>query len=206
MRIFLMETSAVTKEAVEQLAQTLPPWRRAIANRCRQEAAYRQSVLAFCLARFGIRQEDAHANTEDWTHRENGKPYLQAGDPFFNLSHTAHGIAVAVSGQEEVGIDIEEIRPHHPRLVSRICNAAEQAIVTHAPDPVSELVRLWSAKEAVVKQSGIGMGKADLPHIPTNGVQNIHLCFGGIPHWLSVFPASSAPRTEWVSAEMLFTT
>lgn len=205
MQLFLLDTHTISPETVSKMAATLPPFRAERAARCRRPEGYVQTVAGFCLVRYAIRQLDPHANTEIWEFTESGKPRLAAEKPFFSLSHTTHCIAVAVSAKEEVGVDIEEIKPRSRGFAARYYAKAEQRTVLTAADPESEIIRLWSAKEAEVKRTGTGLAGVDLSDIPLNGVKSSRIEVAGIPHWLSVSPAAFFPPVTWVRAEQLLT-
>ncbi|MBQ8341387.1 MAG: 4'-phosphopantetheinyl transferase superfamily protein [Clostridia bacterium] len=199
MQVFLLDISVVSEETVRALAETLPAWRREQADRCRNASARRQCILAFCLVRYAIRTADPAADTENWIIGEHGKPCLAAKTPFFSLSHTAHGVAVAVSTEGEVGIDTEAILPRRESLLRRVCSDSEIEEISASEDPSSAFIRLWSAKEAVLKQSGIGIARlSEMRHIPLNGVKNTQISFGNTSHWLSVTPAEALPALQWV--------
>ena len=206
MQIFLLDATAVAGEQLHALARTLPPSRRAAAEQCKSEAARAQCVLGFCLVRYAVRQIAPTASADVWMYGPNGKPHLPSGLPCFNLSHTPYGIAVAVDDELEVGVDLEQIRPH-PGLEKRVLTEAEQKDAARTCDPDSELIRLWSAKEAAVKRTGEGIGSLEkLRHTLTVGVESIKVQPGGIPHWLSVSPADTPPAITWITPAQLLDT
>ena len=202
MTVYLLNLDTLCENDVDTLFHTLPPFRAECARRYRRREAYVQSVAGFCLVRYALKQLDPHVDTDAWTFTENGKPYLRGGVPFFNLSHTAHCVAVAVSASEDVGIDVEEIKPRSKAFAKKICSTAELALIEAADDPASELTRLWSAKEAQAKRSGRGIGKG-MREIPLGAVQSVPLSVNDAPHWLSVSPARELPTIVWVSKESL---
>jgi phosphopantetheine--protein transferase-like protein len=63
---------------------------------------------------------------------------------------------VAIADQE-VGIDIESIRPAKTELVARVMNEEEQAQISQAANPDRMFTHLWTQKEAIVKWQGIGI-------------------------------------------------
>ena len=202
MTVYLLNLHTLCENDVEALSQTLPPFRAESARRYRRHEAYVQAVAGFCLVRYVLKQLDPHIDTDAWTFAESGKPYLRDGTPFFNLSHTAHCVAVAVSANEEIGIDIEGIKPRSRSFAERICSAAELTLIEAAADPASEMIRLWSAKEAEAKRSGKGIGKG-MRDIPLGSVQSVSFTVNDAPHWLSVSPTKEAPQIVWVDKKEL---
>jgi len=99
----------------------------------------------------------------------NGKPQVQNHTGlFFNISHSEGKIAVVVS-DEEIGIDLEIIRPYPLRVAKKICTNNELLyIFGHNPDeseftqkpPRDILCRffeVWTTKEAYFKCIGTGI-------------------------------------------------
>lgn len=91
-----------------------------------------------------------------------GKPYvLDAGYPHFNLSHAGRCIAFAFSREQELGVDVENIRRRRSSLAlaERFFAPAEMHALA-ALDPAQRdaaFVRLWTGKEAVLKALGRGL-------------------------------------------------
>ncbi|WP_084087456.1 4'-phosphopantetheinyl transferase family protein [Aerolutibacter daejeonensis] len=92
-----------------------------------------------------------------------GRPYLQpplqAHD--CNWSHSGEGLLVAVGEGIDLGVDLEWRRPR-PRalaLAERFFAAPEVQWLRAAPEDVREarFLRLWCAKEAVLKAHGQGL-------------------------------------------------
>ena len=191
MRVFLTDLN-MPQEMAKRLVAALPPSQAARAKSL-------GATVGFLLVRYALRQISPEAAELPWQIRRGGKPCLPAGAPYFNLSHSDHGVAVVLSDREEVGVDLEEIRPHALRLAERFYSESEQAAVSAAKDPQSELIRIWSAKEAEAKRLGTGLGNR-IAEIPIDGVAAIRVELGGKPHWLSVSPANALPAPVWVSA------
>ncbi len=97
-------------------------------------------------------------------HGPHGKPYLVGSDmPFFNLSHCAGAVAIALHHQE-VGLDIEQRRNISQALLRKVCNDKEQQLIACADDPAMAFLHLWTRKESLVKQTGTGL-TVPLPHL-----------------------------------------
>ena len=91
-----------------------------------------------------------------------GRPRLEAPAGFdLSWSHSGDGLLVALGEGVEVGIDLERARPR-PRaleLARRFFHPAEAAWLAALPDAAREpsFLRLWCAKEAVLKAHGRGI-------------------------------------------------
>ena len=202
MTVYVLDLHTLTQADVDALFSTLPPFRKEDAKRCRRKEGYVQSVAGFCLVRYALKQTDPQIDTDTWTFAENGKPSLAVGHPYFNLSHTAHCVAVALSDQEEIGVDVEKIKPRSMAFAKKFCSDTELAMIQAASDQASEMIRVWSAKEAVAKQSGVGIKKG-ARELCTDTAKSVRLAANGIPHWLSVSPATTSPSIIWVDKKEL---
>ena len=91
-------------------------------------------------------------------HNDNGVPYLpDHPDLKVSISHCRTAVAVVVSPEGRVGIDVECRRKIGDDLIGRVCTADEQAAVHSAADPVMAFLQLWTRKEAVLKMRGTGI-------------------------------------------------
>ncbi len=88
-----------------------------------------------------------------------GKPSLPAHPVcHFNLSHSGDLAATACS-VERVGVDIEQWKDDLPAvsLAQHEFPTQEAAAVAGSTEPLLHFYRLWTAKEAVMKCTGLGM-------------------------------------------------
>jgi 4'-phosphopantetheinyl transferase len=105
---------------------------------------------------------------------EFGKPYLAEPGYFFNLSHSAERLAIAVSNIGELGLDIEQVR-HRKNLpaLARRCFSTEELSYwqnMNADEQVRQFYQFWTAKEALVKATGRGIALG-LDQVVINPVQ-----------------------------------
>jgi phosphopantetheinyl transferase len=91
-------------------------------------------------------------------YRPNGQPYLAAQpDLYCSISH-CHRFGVATVARIPVGIDIEKVQPHDPRLLGYVARAEEVAAMGELVESATELLTmLWTLKEATAKASGSGL-------------------------------------------------
>lgn len=110
-----------------------------------------------------------------------GKPRLADQSPMnelsFNLSHSGDWLAVGVTVDNEIGVDLQRRHHQHPLsdLAQRFFSADEtEALATQPEARQSEyFFRLWTLKEAYLKARGLGIAKGlDKVrfHIDNNGL------------------------------------
>lgn len=97
-------------------------------------------------------------------YRPSGRPWLPHSGLYLSISHTDGYVAVMLSPQAEVGIDIERYAERVMRLQSRIVGPAEQARNCY------EVLLHWSAKETAFKM----MDCRNVDFLR-------HLCVSGLP-------------------------
>ncbi len=112
---------------------------------------------ALLSATAGLMMKKVLGVTEDGMVRygEHNKPYLEQG-PFFSISHSRRYSVLAVS-ENEIGIDIEMHEGPNEKLCKRCFTEEEQKFVGLSEE---NFLRLWTAKEAVLKFLGTGFSYA----------------------------------------------
>lgn len=91
----------------------------------------------------------------EYIYNESGKPYLKDKNLYFSLSHSNGIVALTVS-KEEVGLDIELIKPVKDALAKRIMTTEEYNIYNSLDKnkKVTYFYEVWTSKEAYVKKIG----------------------------------------------------
>lgn len=99
-----------------------------------------------------------------FSYGENGKPTLKTplNKISFNISHSGNNLAILISSQSCVGIDIEsELRPRKVciQLAKRFFHQQEFNLIQNAKSKEQSILfnRIWTLKEAVLKSNGKGM-------------------------------------------------
>ncbi|MDE6690924.1 MAG: 4'-phosphopantetheinyl transferase superfamily protein [Clostridia bacterium] len=78
---------------------------------------------------------------------------------YFNLSHSGEWTVAAVS-DNEIGVDIQQVKPVDMRLATRFFAEDERRQIESAGDGATELFyRLWTVKEAYLKALGTGLNR-----------------------------------------------
>ncbi|HEX2047333.1 MAG TPA: 4'-phosphopantetheinyl transferase superfamily protein [Acidimicrobiales bacterium] len=90
----------------------------------------------------------------------NGKPALADGSLQLNASHSGGWVAISLAVGSPLGVDIEQVRPLADvgAMAERFFSPDEAARVLAAPRAEPAFFAVWTAKEAVVKAVGTGLG------------------------------------------------
>ena len=90
-----------------------------------------------------------------------GKPELEGADLAVSLAHSGEVVLVAVASAEDVGVDVEALRPDAARwaLVRQALTEREQRRLGSLaqPDRAESFLRVWTRKEAILKAAGTGL-------------------------------------------------
>lgn len=150
---------SLTPIEIEKAIEQLPLWRRAVAQRQRQEIGRRQSLLVYELLCEGLKKDfqiDLPPRFEIAAH---GKPYLPDYPQIhFNLSHCSQAVACAIDTCP-VGIDIETYRLPSHNTLRYAMNEEEILNIMQSTQPKRTFTTLWTQKEAIVKLSGKGISQ-----------------------------------------------
>ena len=146
-----------------QLLQHVSSDRRKKVLRFRFDKDRRLSLYTALLARKMIRDltglpQDQQCFVTD----RQGKPSLQVINPntsiYFNISHTDGCAVCALSLNQEVGVDVEKIRPAPFSIMSRCFHPEEMTFVeTDSEDSDKRFFEVWTRKEALLKKNGTGL-------------------------------------------------
>jgi 4'-phosphopantetheinyl transferase len=144
--VFFIEVNAPA-DVIEALTGWLVDAELARANRYRFPDDRRRSIVARAATRRLLgRSLNADPRSLVLIEEEHGKP------------------ALAVARETPVGIDVERRRTLSDTvaLAERYFSPTELALVRSDPDPNDAFFTIWTAKEAIVKASGKGIGTSDL--------------------------------------------
>jgi 4'-phosphopantetheinyl transferase len=94
-----------------------------------------------------------------------GKPQLSGEDASclqFSLSHSRTIAVLAVTPDEEIGVDVEDVRPIEPEVAAAHFSAAELSDLCrlHGDAWLGGFYRCWTRKEAILKAEGVGLQRA----------------------------------------------
>ena len=155
MRVFINDH--LDRIDVEASLAQLSEQRRQQALAYRREEQQRQSIAAYLLLRQALREVYGIDEQPIFRFGEHGKPSIVGHhDIHFNLSHCREA-AICVVDDSPVGIDIESVNAFDEEVARYSMNDAELLQISRAPRPDIAFTRLWTQKEAILKQSGQGI-------------------------------------------------
>jgi 4'-phosphopantetheinyl transferase len=155
----------VPRDVIGALAELLTDAERARADRYRFDDDRRRSIVARAgTRRILSRLTGATPRELPIIEGEHGKPELAGGEIEFNASHSGDLVGLAFARATPVGIDVERCRKLHDplALARRYFSEAELTFVETAEDTAAAFFIVWTAKEAIVKATGKGIGASDL--------------------------------------------
>lgn len=123
----------------------------------RQEFIARRGLLRVLLGKY-LQQTPGSIKLQTNIH---GKPFISRNPITFNLSHSGEGICFTIARQNEIGIDLEQIKyiPDMFDIIERQFSTVEKQYFLQL-EPLSRLNAfyfVWTQKEAWLKAQGLGL-------------------------------------------------
>lgn len=146
----------------EILIELLPTANRSFFSRFKRTSSLQRSLFGELLSRFVLSQKtETKAKDIVFNKSENGKPFIENRNDYFNLSHSGNWVVMAYSSAE-VGIDVEVIRPVNYRIAERFFSAGEVKILNskNGEEKLDYFFDLWTLKESFLKLIGTGLTRS----------------------------------------------
>ncbi len=131
--------------------------RREQVMRYKHEMGRKLCAAAYLLLCQGLKEIYGIVEPPIFTYGEHGKPEI-TGHPEirFNVSHCQVAAICAISNRP-IGVDIEHIRNPKDSLVNYTMNEEESKSIMESSNRSIAFTRLWTMKEALMKQQGTGI-------------------------------------------------
>ena len=153
-RIFFLNAKSFSESPSpdELFIGILSEERRRLYDRTADAQAKREVLYSHALVRYAYRRlSGASSDSLEIRQTVNGKPYAGNAPGFcFSISHSKGSIAVSVC-DENVGVDIERIRPIGIGLAHKVFSAGEADYFERRDDKVRAFLEVWTRKECIVK-------------------------------------------------------
>lgn len=151
------DIAELDEQQTNKLILALPDWRREAALKYKHLAGRRESATAYLLLLEALKQQYGVNQPPHYVIGTHGKPsLLEYPHIHFNTSHCHTAVICAVC-DTPIGVDIERRRCIKDFLINHTMNEEEKERIKKSNDREMEFLRLWTAKEAVVKLSGEGI-------------------------------------------------
>ena len=110
----------------EAILPLLPPDRRERLLRVQEVGKQREPLCAYLILCLALRQKYGWKSIPEVALGRLGKPYFpEHPEVHFNISHSSGAVLVGVSDQE-IGVDIERIRPVGQRMMVRLAHVSTE--------------------------------------------------------------------------------
>ena len=171
-------------EFIETCLSFFPKWRSDKMLNYKFLKGRIQSAVAYLLLIYALQKEGVFVDMPEFYYGEHGKPFLKNYPSWhFNISHCKNAVCCVLS-QEEVGVDIEEIKEYKEGLAAYISNDEELLSLHNSDNKADDFYKLWTKKEAVFKLLGSGITNDIKNVLVNNNVSVKSYKLGNI--WLSV--------------------
>lgn len=177
MLIAYREISLIDDSELKEAFFMMSDERKKKCLRYRFDDDKRRCIAADMLARsFISEQTGIQAGEIRFSCRAGGKPFAENADMFFSVSHSGNYVAAAFSETDEVGADVECIRPVPASVMRFFCSEEDVSFILGGKaledccdktgkkltdkDVLERFFRVWCFKEAYFKCSGEGIGRS----------------------------------------------
>ena len=149
---------SIPQSNLEKTLALMAPERRCQVERISHDDVRRATLCGEWLCKQMLAEQSGQASKDIRLFRDkNGKPQAENLPFHFNVSHSGAWVACAVS-EVPIGIDLEVVRERDLAVARRICSPDEMAYIFDSEqDRLYRFLQVWTAKEAYVKLTGIGI-------------------------------------------------
>ncbi len=153
-KLFVADTTVFADEEIYKFwYDRMDPERKKRIDAFKVTSGKYQCLCAGMLLMVSLKQEGI-SNYRIRT-GQGGKPYIEGGEVFFNISHSEERAVIALS-DEEVGVDIEKIRHFKDGLSDYVFDEREKSYRDQEPED-EICTQMWTCKESIMKYVGKGI-------------------------------------------------
>ena len=177
MLIAYREISLIDDSELKEAFFMMSDERKEKCLRYRFDDDKRRCIAADMLVRsFISEQTGIQAGEIRFSCRAGGKPFAENADMFFSVSHSGNYVAAAFSETDEVGADVECIRPVPASVMRFFCSENDVSFILGGKaledccgnsgnkltdeKVLERFFRVWCFKEAYFKRTGEGIGRS----------------------------------------------
>ena len=150
---------SLSQEKMNALLETISKENREKCQRFKFKVDALRTLYGELLLRYGLRTQFSFENKNiKLSKNESGKPYIKGYPIHFNISHAGDFVVCAFS-EQEVGIDIEQIRDVELDIAKRFFCQREYVdlLAQNQANQLDYFYSLWTLKESYIKFLGTGL-------------------------------------------------
>jgi len=159
-RVYLSKIDPhLSQSTYNDLLQIISKENRERCQRFRRKEDALRTLYGELILRHVLTQHFAFKNDEiEILKGESGKPYIKGGQVHYNISHSGD-FAVCAFSEQEVGIDIEQIKEVNLRVAKKyFCRCeCDDLFAQDIGKQAGYFYSLWALKESYMKWTGKGM-------------------------------------------------
>jgi len=159
MNICILNINNIQENQIEELSKQLHPIRREKIEKKKLITDKKLSLGAGLAIRKLAEKMQLDYSSLDFVVSESGKEFISGENmPAFNISHSGEWVvAVMDKDSKQVGVDVQQIREHSPKVVDRCFTDREKEFMAISTDADIAFAKIWSRKESFVKCLGTGI-------------------------------------------------
>ncbi len=157
-QIYYAKIKPFGSEEFASIVEELPNIKKTQLMSFRLEKDRNASLSAYLLLKEALKANDIKINDYEYVVSEKGKPSLFYCPYQFSISHTG-GLCVVAISIDEVGIDVEKVKPYTLKI-ERIFTLSDCEFINTSEQKEKAFYQIWTSKEAYVKALGTGLSTA----------------------------------------------
>ena len=172
MRIYKCSISDVSQNELDVWFDVMSKERQNEVSRIVNKNQGKLKIASDYLCRKAISEHCGIAPEEIvFSKNEHGKPCAENVSVHFNSSHSADMVICCIS-DDEIGIDIEKIKPFNPKAANKFATEDELEYISSKENGFFEI---WTLKEAYFKCIGTGLS-SNIKSVSFSITQNGIIC------------------------------
>ncbi len=119
-------------------------------------------LLAYALKKNGLKNT---ASLDGYSYSKHNKPFLSKSTSFFSITHSRNMVVCAISSEQSIGIDTENILPVNLDYLKAYFDQNDWYNIKNANNPTLAFYRHWTLKEAALKASDRAISSIELQNV-----------------------------------------
>ncbi|NLL72912.1 MAG: 4'-phosphopantetheinyl transferase superfamily protein [Clostridiales bacterium] len=170
-----IDISKINSDNYQMLRQAVSNERRMRADRYHFIEDSKRSICSELLLQYSLFQTFGRFIEIDTAYNEFGKPFMKDMKGFsYNISHSGKWVVIGF-GENELGIDIEEIYRGREDIANKFFTESEKKFIFAAnneEEAKRSFTQIWTLKESYIKYLGTGLSTM-LDSFSVNAIEGV---------------------------------